>query len=135
MSLWNHQIQCYSNTHSPNTQSTTAIVQSVFRTVILFVYPCRRDVVFTRGLLSSLHCPHSHNAHYYQFSHSFWESRRTQKGKNLIGRTGYENLSSYEFNTKTRSHKFCKACGSSILVGFEQISEKRTQGRTNWLSM
>ncbi|KAN0122377.1 centromere protein V [Hyaloscypha variabilis] len=53
----------------------------------LFVYPCRRDVVFTKG---------------------------------------YDNLSSYVFHTKTKSHKFCKTCGSSILADFEVFKQGQT---------
>jgi hypothetical protein len=34
---------------------------------------------------------------------------------------GYKNLGSHVFNTKTKPHKFCKSCGSSILVDFERI--------------
>jgi len=53
----------------------------------LFVYPCRRDIVFTKG---------------------------------------YDNLGSHVFNTKTKPHKFCKTCGSSILADFERIKQGET---------
>jgi hypothetical protein len=36
---------------------------------------------------------------------------------------GYENLGSYQFNTKTKSHKFCKSCGSSILIDFRRTEQ------------
>ncbi|KAE9381601.1 hypothetical protein N431DRAFT_458175 [Stipitochalara longipes BDJ] len=53
----------------------------------LFVYPCRRDITFTKG---------------------------------------YDNLGSHVFNTKTKPHKFCKTCGSSILADFERIKQGET---------
>ncbi|KAL5320906.1 hypothetical protein ACEPPN_011716 [Leptodophora sp. 'Broadleaf-Isolate-01'] len=31
---------------------------------------------------------------------------------------GYENLGAYKFNTKLKTHKFCKNCGTSILIDF-----------------
>jgi hypothetical protein len=51
------------------------------------VYPCRRDIVFTKG---------------------------------------YDNLGSHFFNTKTKAHKFCKTCGSSILADFDRINQGQT---------
>lgn len=32
---------------------------------------------------------------------------------------GWDAMGSYQFNTKSRTHRFCKNCGSSILIDFE----------------
>jgi hypothetical protein len=39
---------------------------------------------------------------------------------------GYENLDSHVFNIKTKPHKFCKTCGSSILADFKRIKLRET---------
>lgn len=39
---------------------------------------------------------------------------------------GYDNLGSYAFNTKTKSHQFCKSCGSSILIDFLRSEQGET---------
>lgn len=31
---------------------------------------------------------------------------------------GEDNISSYEWNWKQRHHKFCKTCGSSLMIDF-----------------
>ena len=33
---------------------------------------------------------------------------------------GEENLGSYRFNSTKSNHKFCKTCGSSLLIDFER---------------
>jgi hypothetical protein len=39
---------------------------------------------------------------------------------------GYDNLGSYAFNTKTKSHRFCKSCGSSIMIDFQRPQQGET---------
>jgi len=74
----------------------------------LFVYPCRRDVVFTKGNLPSV---------------SFLAITKVDTDDTSLG---YDNLSSHVFNTKTKPHKFCKTCGSSILADFQRIKRGET---------
>ncbi|KAL2072501.1 hypothetical protein VTL71DRAFT_11844 [Oculimacula yallundae] len=33
---------------------------------------------------------------------------------------GFETLGEYKFNTKLKTHKFCKNCGTSILIDFNR---------------
>lgn len=37
-------------------------------------------------------------------------------------------MSEYRFNTHTKAHKFCKTCGSSLLIDF-RLAE---QGESDW---
>lgn len=39
---------------------------------------------------------------------------------------GYESIGWIVFNTKTKPHKFCETCGSSILADFERIKLEAT---------
>ena len=39
---------------------------------------------------------------------------------------GYDDLGSYAFNTKSKAHKFCKTCGSSILIDFQRSEQGET---------
>jgi len=48
---------------------------------------------------------------------------------------GYENLTSYTFNTCTRFHKFCKTCGSSILIDFRLAEQGETDPRKDILAL
>lgn len=77
----------------------------------LFVYPCRRDVVFSKGKL---------------ISSSLLAITKLQILIVWYVSLGYDNLSSYVFHTKTKSHKFCKTCGSSILADFEVFKQGQT---------
>ena len=71
----------------------------------LFVYPCRRDVVFTKGeLLPTIHTLTSC----------------------LHVSIGYDNLGSHSFNSMKTLHKFCKTCGGSLLADFDRISQGDT---------
>ena len=38
--------------------------------------------------------------------------------KDVVFHQGYDTLKDYEFATRTRDHKFCPACGSSLLIDF-----------------
>lgn len=38
---------------------------------------------------------------------------------NTLSSPGYTNLSEYYFGNKKKAHKFCKSCGSSILIDFK----------------
>lgn len=40
--------------------------------------------------------------------------------KDVVFHTGFEDLASYEFHTKKKSHKFCKNCGSSLYIDFQR---------------
>jgi hypothetical protein len=41
----------------------------------------------------------------------------------VIFHSGYDHLRSYFFGSKTRTHKFCPTCGSSILIDPNRINE------------
>lgn len=47
--------------------------------------------------------------------------------QDVIFHQGYDNLGSYAFNTKTKSHRFCKSCGTSIMIDFQ----RNLQGETD----
>jgi hypothetical protein len=47
--------------------------------------------------------------------------------REVIFHSGYDHLRSYFFGTKTRTHKFCPTCGSSILIDFNRIHERRDE--------
>jgi hypothetical protein len=46
------------------------------------------------------------------------------KQREVIFHSGFDHLRSYFFGTKTREHKFCPTCGSSILIDFNRIEGK-----------
>jgi len=81
----------------------------------LFVYPCRRDVVFTTVALLTPHHPHL-----FECSHISLE---------------YENLASYRFNTKEKPYKFCKTCGTSILADFDRANLGQTDPEKDILAV
>jgi hypothetical protein len=41
----------------------------------------------------------------------------------VIFHSGHDNLSSYLFGTKRKSHKFCPNCGSSVFIDFQGTPE------------
>ena len=51
---------------------------------------------------------------------------------NLVGE---ENLASYAFKTKTKEHKFCRTCGSSILIDLRRDAEGETDPRRDILAV
>jgi hypothetical protein len=40
--------------------------------------------------------------------------------KNVVFQSQYDELGSYAFGPQTRVHKFCKTCGTSLLIDFEK---------------
>ena len=50
-----------------------------------------------------------------------------QRVTDALLNAGYDNLGSYAFNTKTKSHRFCKSCGTSIMIDFQ----RNLQGETD----
>lgn len=52
--------------------------------------------------------------------------RREQETVLTICIAGEDNLGSYAFNTKTKNHRFCKSCGSSILIDFLRSEQGET---------
>ncbi|TAQ90482.1 hypothetical protein B7494_g1170 [Chlorociboria aeruginascens] len=92
----------------------------------LLVYPMKQDVVFTQGqqfsdAVSELQTP---------------EVLREAFGRLLIRTTlGYENLAQYKFNRQKVVHKFCKSCGSSILIDFRNAEQGETDPRKEILGI
>ncbi|KAI9745325.1 MAG: hypothetical protein M1818_001605 [Claussenomyces sp. TS43310] len=48
------------------------------------------------------------------------------KRSDVVWHRGYENLSDYYFGEKTKAHKFCKTCSSSVLIDWRrsELGEK-----------
>ena len=44
--------------------------------------------------------------------------------KNVVWESGYDELGKYEFGSKTRTHLFCKQCGTSILIDFSKVNHQ-----------
>jgi len=44
--------------------------------------------------------------------------------KNVSFQSPYEELGSYAFASQTRVHKFCRTCGTSLLIDFERAEEE-----------
>ena len=44
--------------------------------------------------------------------------------KNVVFESSYEDLGSYAFASKTMVHKFCKTCGTSLLIDFGNAEYK-----------
>lgn len=88
----------------------------------LLVYPTRSDVVFTRGNLNySDHCCSTAATSLEKAGLERMKCRRVvEMGlvSNANRNKGYDYLAGYRFGTKKKVHKFCKACGSSILIDF-----------------
>jgi hypothetical protein len=40
--------------------------------------------------------------------------------KNVAFQSSYDDLGSYAFGNQTRVHKFCKKCGTSLLIDLEK---------------
>jgi len=53
--------------------------------------------------------------------------------KNVNFQSGFEDLGSYRFGTETRAHKFCKTCGTSLMIDFDKTesTELRNQVAVN----
>ena len=47
--------------------------------------------------------------------------------KNIAFQSPYEELGSYVFASQTRVHKFCKTCGTSLLVDFENAEDESSK--------
>lgn len=48
--------------------------------------------------------------------------------KDLIWLKGEDKLKNYEFATKTRDHRFCANCGSSMLIDFRGAGKQDVLG-------
>jgi hypothetical protein len=48
---------------------------------------------------------------------------------------GFENISSYAFHTKKKSHKFCTTCGSSLYIDFQLPDQGETNPEKDRLAM
>lgn len=40
--------------------------------------------------------------------------------KNVVFQSSYDDLGSYTFGNETRTHKFCRHCGTTLLIDFEK---------------
>lgn len=88
----------------------------------LLVYPHKKDVQWISGSLCSISCPN--NLH----NHLRLSSTRPHLLLHFIIRSlpqadtdpesGYEDLGEYRMGKKQTIHKFCRICGSSMLLDF-----------------
>lgn len=44
--------------------------------------------------------------------------------------SGFENLGAYLFGEKNKPHRFCKTCGTSILIDFSNSKSEKERERT-----
>ena len=93
----------------------------------LLVYPTRKDVVFSQG--TNISCRLS-AFDWKNFSTSFLDvlapSHFSLNEKEITSTIGYENLANYLFGAKKKPHKFCKTCGTSILIDFKRMEYGET---------
>jgi hypothetical protein len=81
----------------------------------LLVYPIRRDLVFTQGMFSGKLASCIPRV---SFCSPLFPGLFVVADGLYVG---YDNLSEYYFGSNDKAHKFCKTCGSSILIDFKMI--------------
>ncbi len=47
--------------------------------------------------------------------------------KDVEWQSGFDELGSYRFAGQTRAHKFCKTCGTSLIIDFDKVDESFRQ--------
>lgn len=55
--------------------------------------------------------------------------------KEVTRSIGYDNLADYLFGAKKKPHKFCKTCGSSILIDFKRMEYGETDPEKDKLAV
>ena len=48
---------------------------------------------------------------------------------------GYDNLTDYLFGPKKKHHKFCKTCGTSVLIDFKRMDYGETNPEKDTLAV
>ena len=47
--------------------------------------------------------------------------------KDIEWHSGFEELGSYRFASETRAHKFCRTCGTSLIIDFDKVDASYRQ--------